>query len=74
MAFGPGKYDAEATFVHSMTGGEVVVLVVVNGNRGSGMSVKTIAGGTLAAIELQAKVMRDVLVELERMAASLRAH
>lgn len=40
MAEGPGKYDAEATLVREQTQAQAVVLIVCNGNRGSGFSVQ----------------------------------
>lgn len=37
---GPGIYDALATRVREQTGAEAVLLLIVGGNKGSGMSVQ----------------------------------
>ena len=41
MALGPGKYDEQATAVREATRAESVIVVVINGSRGSGFSVQT---------------------------------
>lgn len=38
---GPGKYDAECTVARTSTQAEAVMLIVLNGHRGSGFSVQT---------------------------------
>ena len=40
MPAGPGKYDDAATLVRKRTGAAGVVLLVVNGSKGSGFSVQ----------------------------------
>ncbi len=40
MALGPGKYDDLATLCMIETNAAAVVLIVIGGNRGSGMSGK----------------------------------
>lgn len=40
MSYGPGKYDAEATALRRQTKADGVVIVILNGNRGSGCSVQ----------------------------------
>lgn len=40
MPLGPGVYDEEATFVREETRADAVVVLVVNGVRGSGFSVQ----------------------------------
>jgi hypothetical protein len=40
MTAGPGKYDAACTVARETTGAAAVVLIVLNGKDGSGMSVQ----------------------------------
>lgn len=40
MPEGPGKYDSACTMARMLTNGQAVVLVVLNGVRGSGFSVQ----------------------------------
>ena len=40
MPAGPGKYDRYCTEVRVRTGAEAVVLIILNGDRGSGFSVQ----------------------------------
>jgi len=47
MAFGPGRYDDLCTYVLEESGGEVVIVAVINGKRGNGISH-------------QAKMRRDI--------------
>ena len=41
MAVGPGKYDPEAQGVREATHAQSVMLIVINGDRGSGFSVQS---------------------------------
>lgn len=41
MPIGPGKYDALTTSVRDATSARAVILIVVEGNQGSGFSVQT---------------------------------
>lgn len=40
MAHGPGKYDDICTVVRVTTQAEAVIMLVINGSRGSGFSVQ----------------------------------
>ena len=40
MPIGPGKYDDACTEARASTGGESVVLIVIDGDRGSGFSIQ----------------------------------
>jgi hypothetical protein len=46
MPQGPGKYDDVCTLARAATGGEAVILSVINGNHGSGFSVQADANIT----------------------------
>lgn len=48
MALGPGEYDALATHARERSQADAVVVIVVRGNRGSGMSVQVKADVLLA--------------------------
>jgi predicted ATP-grasp superfamily ATP-dependent carboligase len=41
MALGPGKYDDVATIVRELTDAAAVIVLVIEGNQGSGFSVQT---------------------------------
>jgi hypothetical protein len=59
---GPGKYDAECTFVREWTKATAAIVVVVNGNKGSGFSCQ-------APPEIAAKlpaILRDMADQIER--------
>lgn len=59
---GPGKYDDLCTHVREATGADAVVLIVLNGSKGSGFSVQVIAGTPLELpklLEQVAAAMRD---------------
>jgi len=62
MAKGPGKYDDLATYVMEETDADVVLVVVLNGSRGSGFSVQALAGGTL----LLPALLRMIADNIER--------
>lgn len=73
MALGPGKYDKLAEMCLATSNAEAVVLIVFNGDRGSGMSasVKMGAEFEVAIRNLQIladlpKVLRNVADSIER--------
>jgi hypothetical protein len=41
MTAGPGKYDAEASFVQARTQAHGVLLMILEGNKGDGFSIAT---------------------------------
>jgi len=59
---GPGKYDDAATVARTATAAEGVLLIVVNGSKGSGFSAQLSAELTL---RLPA-ILREVADEIER--------
>jgi hypothetical protein len=65
MAIGPGKYDEECTRARVATGAVGVVLIVIEGKRGSGFSVQVHDVADLQPGVL-ANMLRTVADELER--------
>jgi hypothetical protein len=59
---GPGKYDALATIVSKRAAAHGVIVVVINGKRGSGFSVQATAEITAALPTL----LREVADGIER--------
>lgn len=64
MAEGPGKYDEFVTLVREHTLADAVLVIVLNGNRGTGFSMQAIAGIPPARVA-------DIL---ESTAQQIRAH
>jgi hypothetical protein len=50
MALGPGKYDAIATTAREVAKARAVVLIVLDGTRGSGFSVQAIGTDISASL------------------------
>jgi hypothetical protein len=50
MGIGPGKYDDACTAAREATGGEAVVLIVLNGKHGAGFSVQSVSRDISAAL------------------------
>ena len=63
MAYGPGKYDKEATIVRESTNAESVLVIVLGGDRGSGFSVQS--RSPVAARRL-AMILHEVAAQIER--------
>ncbi len=63
MAQGPGKYDNLATIVRWRADADAVVLIVVDGNRGSGFSMQAIPG-TRAGRHLP-ELLREIADQIE---------
>jgi hypothetical protein len=74
--FEPGKYDKEASAVLEQTSAEAIILVVVKGNRGNGLSVQCydpLVIATLpsrlrliaASIEANGEHLRDAMTALD---------
>ena len=61
MPAGPGKYDDLATLVRKRTGAAGVVLLVINGSKGSGFSVQATP---VLTVELP-RLMRAMANEIE---------
>jgi hypothetical protein len=60
---GPGKYDAECTKVREAVRAKAVLLIVFEGNNGTGFSMQTIAPEMLAKVP---GVLRIVADEIEQ--------
>lgn len=63
MPAGPGKYDDACTQARQATGGEAVVLIVLDGEQGSGFSVQ-VAGESIA--HLLPFLLRTTADQIER--------
>lgn len=72
MPMGGGKYDELAIEVFKKSGGQAVVVIVVEGSRGSGVSIKedfSVAGGKYhikKLPDLLRYVARQIESDLER--------
>jgi len=66
---GPGKYDAECTKIQEEQRAAGVLLIVLNGQRGSGFSV----AATLDVIASIPEILRDTADQIENDVASPRA-
>lgn len=62
MSGGPGKYDPVATMVREGTQARAVVLMVLDGNVGSGFSVQTTELKTLLMLP---SLLRDTADQIE---------
>jgi hypothetical protein len=61
MAHGPGKYDDACTAARESTQAEAVVLLVLNGDRGTGFSVQALGQDISAALpDLLEHVAREI--------------
>lgn len=67
MAIGPGKYDEEATLVMERTKAHGVVLVVINGDKGSGLTTKDDFAvlGTLPVMVMLPTILRSIADQIE---------
>ena len=61
MAFGPGKYDELVTEIRRKAQAAGVLLLVVDGNRGSGFSAQLSLELTLSLPE----ILRDIAKQIE---------
>ena len=62
MTAGPGKYDDMATYVQEETDAHLVVIAIIDGNKGSGFSVQAVSMELLKRIP---QVLRDLADSLE---------
>lgn len=62
MAIGPGKYDGDCTIMRQMTEADCVVLLVLNGNRGTGFSVQA---SHPIHLELLPALLRNLAIDIE---------
>jgi len=61
MAIGPGQYDDVATTVRTETRAEGVIILVINGRRGSGFSAQLPRALTLA----MPAILRDLADQID---------
>lgn len=59
IMMGPGEYDPECTAVRKATEAALAIVVVVNGNRGSGFSVQTIDPTAAQKLPSMLRIMAD---------------
>jgi hypothetical protein len=59
---GPGKYDLECEHVRKMAGAQGVILLVLNGDRGTGFSAQIPAEG----FDMIPNVLRQVAGQIEQ--------
>jgi hypothetical protein len=58
---GPGKYDGVCSLAREATEGKAVVLIVLDGNRGSGFSVQAESLGITSSLSALLRVTADVI-------------
>lgn len=66
MSVGPGKYDAEATWVRRRTKASGVILVVVSGDRGHGFTVQATLEVTLSLPAMLRAVADEIEADMKR--------
>lgn len=68
---GPGKYDDACTAARVVADAEVAIVLILNGNKGSGFSVQGDINATIT-IEQVAGMLETVAAEMRRDAERLR--
>ena len=68
MALGPGKYDDLCTYVRKQAEADGAMVVVMNGNRGSGFSTQ----GDAVIISATIAILEQVLAQLKADRAKLQ--
>lgn len=58
---GPGKYDSEATIIRVTTGARGVLLMVVGGDRGNGLSIQ----GDIDFLSKLPELLRNLATQME---------
>jgi len=66
MSIGPGKYDAEATWVRRRTKASGVVLIVLGGDRGQGFSAQATLEITLSLPRLLRTIADEIEADIKR--------
>jgi hypothetical protein len=69
MTIGPGVYDAEVTLVVESTNAQAVILIVLDGDRGSSFSIQATPGVILRLPE----ILRDMADQLDPDIGELNA-
>jgi hypothetical protein len=62
MAKGPGKYDDLATYVRTQSNGAAVIVIVIDGAKGSGFSVQT---EDPVLVQHLPELLRDTAMQIE---------
>lgn len=76
MAFGPGKYDEFAVYVREHTQAEGVVVLVLDGNLGSGHAQVWLSKSPMHTVELLARgaqAVRQIAEQMERDALRIES-
>jgi hypothetical protein len=68
MPMGPGKYDDLTTYVREKTDARAVIVLVLDGNKGSGFSIQ-VTGGEILTLPILLRHMAD---EIERRTTPTR--
>jgi hypothetical protein len=70
MPIGPGKYDDLCTHVRRATTGDVVIVIVAGGTRGSGLSMQsTSIANSLAVVPILRRVADDIEADVRTIAS-----
>jgi hypothetical protein len=74
MPTGPGKYDAEATWIQVRTQAQGVLLIIVEGNKGNGFSIASYDIQATLEITLSLPaLLREVANKIEQDIQKLRS-
>lgn len=65
MAEGPGKYDDLVTLVREKTGAAGVLLIVLDGNKGSGFSVHLATHSEIDSMLQTVRLLRHMADQIE---------
>jgi hypothetical protein len=69
MAAGPGKYDAECTAAREGAKAVACILIVIEGDRGTGLSVQTLEPDLLPVLPAMLEVMAaEIRADAQRRA------
>lgn len=63
---GPGKYDAECTYVRVRTGAQVCMVIVMGGIEGAGFAVQMVEEAQPVMKRALPQVLRDMARQIER--------
>jgi hypothetical protein len=64
MPIGPGKYDALCTDVRERSQAQGAIVIILNGEHGSGFAVQADAAATLALPRLLENLARQIRADL----------
>lgn len=69
MPAGPGKYDLLCTYVREKTKARAALVIVIEGEAGSGFSVQADHGDYVPLVNVLRLVADDIEADIERLAA-----